>query len=199
MKRLFWLAVIASMPLAARAQQDTDTSLTNHRTKYKTDLYQIIKDDTARISFYEAAPKYTVTAIVQKLKRQKKFTLLTSSGKKKEARKYALLIFELDGKSYQLYAYQLLALLKKEESASHLFVPFTDDTNINGSYGGGRYIDLDLKDIIGGKVVLDFNKAYNPYCAFTTGYNCPIPPVQNSLNTAIEAGEKYDAAYFAHD
>lgn len=187
------------MPLAARAQQDTATSLTNHRVKYKTDLYQIIKDDTAHISFYEAAPKYTVTATVQKLKRQKKFTLLTSSGKKKEARKYALLSFELDGKLYQLYAYQLLALLKKEESASHLFVPFTDDTNINGSYGGGRYIDLDLKDISGGKVVLDFNKAYNPYCAFTTGYNCPIPPIENSLNTAIEAGEKYDAAYFAHD
>ena len=58
------------------------------------------------------------------------------------------------------------------------------------SYGGGRYLDLRMKEIEGDKIYLDFNKAYNPFCAFSAGYSCPIPPKENHLKVAIEAGEK---------
>ena len=58
------------------------------------------------------------------------------------------------------------------------------------TYGGGRYMDMDTGDFVDGKVILDFNKAYNPYCAFSDGWNCPIPPPQNHLKLRIEAGEK---------
>jgi uncharacterized protein (DUF1684 family) len=182
-------------PGMAQTQQSMDSFV----MRYKQDLYEIIKDDTSHISFFPYNDKYAVVAQVNILEGQKTFELLTSSGKKKEAKKYALLAFELDGKPMQLYAYQLLALLKNDSTSQHLFVPFTDDSNIEHSYGGGRYIDVSINDINEGTLQLDFNKAYNPYCAFTTGYNCPIPPVENSLPHVIEAGERYDAAYFSHD
>jgi uncharacterized protein (DUF1684 family) len=78
-----------------------------------------------------------------------------------------------------------------------LFLPFTDLTSGEESYAAGRYIDLSFSDVTGDKVVIDFNKSYNPYCAYVSGkYNCPIPPRENSLNIAILAGEK---TYGKHD
>ena len=73
---------------------------------------------------------------------------------------------------------------------NELFLPFKDKTNANGSYGGGRYIDIKISDIENGKVILDFNKAYNPWCAYSDGYSCPIPPKENHLKIAVTAGEK---------
>jgi uncharacterized protein (DUF1684 family) len=68
---------------------------------------------------------------------------------------------------------------------------FTDKTTGDQTYHAGRYIDLKIGDINDGKVVIDFNKAYNPYCAYVKGkYSCPIPPRENYLPVAMEAGEK---------
>ena len=83
--------------------------------------------------------------------------------------------------------------MKQEKLREYLFVPFGDATSGFESYGGGRYIEFYISDIKNNKVIIDFNKAYNPYCAYTTGYNCPIPPTENMLTVAITAGEKnYD-------
>jgi uncharacterized protein (DUF1684 family) len=71
----------------------------------------------------------------------------------------------------------------------HLFLPFYDQSNGVESYGGGRYMDLKQTDIIDGQLELDFNKCYNPYCAYTTGYSCPIPPASNTLDFKILVGE----------
>ncbi len=71
---------------------------------------------------------------------------------------------------------------------NYLFLPFTDLTNGNGTYGGGRYIDLEIPK--GDTMVIDFNKSYNPYCAYNGKYSCPIPPKENDLNIAIKAGVK---------
>jgi len=71
-----------------------------------------------------------------------------------------------------------------------LFIPFADVTSGDETYGTGRYIDISTKDIINNTVVIDFNKAYNPYCAYSNGYNCPIPPAENYLAVAIKAGER---------
>ncbi len=184
--------------LQATAQQNYEASLKQHRRQYTHDLYDIIKGDTAYLSFFPANKQMIVTATVERLNNEQPFKLTTSSGKKKEAQKYALLRFLLNGKPYQLYTYQLLALKEKAETADELFLPFVDRTSGNESYGGGRYIDLKLSDIHDGKVVIDFNKAYNPYCAFTTGYNCPIPPRENSLPIAVKAGERYRKEHFKH-
>jgi uncharacterized protein (DUF1684 family) len=69
-----------------------------------------------------------------------------------------------------------------------LFLPFKDHTSGKTSYGGGRYLDLPIPS--GNKLVIDFNKAYHPYCAYTTGYSCPVVPEDNYLDLAVEAGIK---------
>jgi uncharacterized protein len=70
------------------------------------------------------------------------------------------------------------------------FIPFIDEGSGQSSYEGGRYLDFKMSNIVDNKLIIDFNKAYNPYCAFTTGYNCPIPPSENTLPVVITAGEK---------
>ena len=75
-------------------------------------------------------------------------------------------------------------------AGTHLFIPFNDGTNYDHTFGGGRYIDLSTTDITGNKYLLDFNKCYNPYCAFAEGFSCPIPPDENHLSLCIFAGEK---------
>ena len=78
--------------------------------------------------------------------------------------------------------------MQDEEYKDYLFLPFLDDTNGEGSYGGGRYIDLRIPD--SDTMIIDFNTAYNPYCAYNDRYSCPIVPRQNYLDVAIEAGVK---------
>jgi uncharacterized protein (DUF1684 family) len=79
-------------------------------------------------------------------------------------------------------------LRKKEEFEKYLFVPFTDLTSGKETYGGGRYLDLEVPD--GDSLEVDFNYAYNPYCAYTDGYSCPIPKPESRLSISILAGEK---------
>ena len=81
-------------------------------------------------------------------------------------------------------------LQKMEQYKDYLFIPFMDHTNGETTYGGGRYFDVMIGDIMDDKLVLDFNICYNPYCAFSDGYNCPVPPKENHLEVAIKAGEK---------
>lgn len=197
MKGIF-IGILCLLGLQAAAQKSYSDSLRQHRRQYTADLYPIIKNDTAWLSFFPANAQMIVTATVERLPDEQTFKMTTSSGKTKEAQKYALLRFRIGGKPYQLYVYQLLQLKAKAETANELFLPFIDRTCGAESYGGGRYIDLQLTDIRDGKVRIDFNKAYNPYCAFTTGYNCPIPPRENGLPIAIKAGEKYRKEHFKH-
>jgi uncharacterized protein len=95
-----------------------------------------------------------------------------------------------------LNLYQSQSLMEVDAYKSHLFLPFTDETSGAGSYEGGRYIDLSFEDIRNKKIVIDFNKAYNPYCAYVSGkYNCPIPPAENTLPVRVEAGERQYAKH----
>ncbi len=86
-----------------------------------------------------------------------------------------------------LYILQDVELRKKWGYEKDYFIPFKDQTSGQETYGGGRYLDV---KIFGDDVVIDFNKAYNPYCAFSARYNCPIPPKRNFLKISIAAGEK---------
>jgi uncharacterized protein (DUF1684 family) len=91
------------------------------------------------------------------------------------------LVFEIDGKTYQLDAI--------DEGGQRLFVAFADATTGKTTYGSGRFIELEKPDA-DGFTYIDFNKAYNPPCAFTEFATCPLPPPQNRLSIAIPAGEK---------
>lgn len=90
--------------------------------------------------------------------------------------------FKVNGKMQKLTAYQT-----NPNDSKTLFVPFRDATTSKTTYGGGRYIDTRLAN---DRVMLDFNKAYNPFCVYNFDYACPIPPEENTLKIAVEAGEK---------
>ncbi len=198
MKHLSAFILTLLLATIGYAQEIYNNSLKRYQQQYIRDLYPIIKDDTAYIRFYPVNTKMIIEADVQLLPDEKPFKMITSSGKSKDAQKYALLTFKLDGKTYHLYTYQLLKLKEKPETANDLFLPFIDKTCGKESYGGGRYIDLLTTKINDGKITIDFNKAYNPYCAFAKGYNCPIPPRENVLPITIKAGERYQKNKFKH-
>ena len=115
------------------------------------------------------------------------FEMPTTTARKPIYRKYATLYFtHSDGQTYSLIAYQSQALLDKEEYENYLFVPVGDATNGSETYGGGRYVEVTR-----GEWILDFNKAYNPYCAYSGRYSCPKVPLENILSIPILAGTKY--------
>jgi len=184
---LFSLLLMATLP--AIAQHNYRDSLLAYQSNYKKELFEVIKNDTAFVRFYEPDAHYRVTARVELVSSPAFFTMGASGKSTLKAKQFAKLYFTLNGKPYELSAYQLGFLLEKNNKED-FFVPFTDEGSGKASYEGGRYLDFKVSDIKDNKLVIDFNKAYNPYCAFTTGYNCPIPPAENALPVVIAAGEK---------
>jgi uncharacterized protein len=185
---LFSFLLIAAF--SATAQSNYHDSLLAFQANYKKDLFEIIKNDTAFVRFYEPDASYRVTAQVELLSNQSFFAMRASGNRSHEAKRFAKLYFTLNGKLYELFAYQLGFLLDSKDNKDNFFIPFLDEGSGKSSYEGGRYLDFKLADILDNKLIIDFNKAYNPYCAFTTGYNCPIPPSENTLSVVIAAGEK---------
>lgn len=170
-------------------------SIAAFRKNYIKDLLEderapIKKKDAGKISFFPADERYRVWADVRETPGSTPFMIPTRSGKNKPYRVYAILSFTINGERQSLHVYQGIDLMKNDKYKDYLFLPFNDGTNYNTTYGGGRYIDLSLKDITDNKVLVDFNKAYNPYCAYGEGFNCPIPPNENRMGIEIPAGEK---------
>jgi uncharacterized protein len=185
---LFALLLIAAF--SATAQNNYQDSLLTFQANYKKDLFEIIKNDTALVRFYEPDARYRVIAKVELLSSQPFFAMGASGNSSHKAKRFAKLHFTINDKLYQLFAYQLGFLLATKDHKDDFFIPFIDEGSGKSSYEGGRYLDFKMADIVNEKLVIDFNKAYNPYCAFTTGYNCPIPPSENTLPVVIAAGEK---------
>src|SRR5690606_15105971 len=139
------------------------------------------KDSFKGITFFPIKNKYIINAEFSPIENGKTLPFPTSAKKIKYYKEYGKIDYKLNGKSYELTIYQSDPPIKGYETS--LFLPFMDETNGNTSYGGGRYIDLEIADIHDDKLVVDFNKAYNPYCAYSKYYNCPIPPANNYLET----------------
>jgi uncharacterized protein (DUF1684 family) len=108
-------------------------------------------------------------------------TFLTNKGTNKRYIRYGKFHFKLDGKEYTVEIYKSIL-------SDALFIPFKDKTNGKESYGGGRYIDAEI--LSGYKMVLDFNMAYYPSCAYNDKFICILPPKENILNVEIQAGER---------
>lgn len=175
--------------------QSFGEKIAHHRKEYKADFvkneHSPLKEvDLKHLNFYEADSTYQILASVELLHNEKAFKMPTYAGTTADYIRYAKLSFELDGKQLQLTVYKNIALATNQAYKDYLFLPFTDQTNNKETYGGGRYIDLKTTAGIDGKLQLDFNKAYNPYCAYSDGYRCPIPPEENDLQLAVKAGEK---------
>ncbi len=151
----------------------------------------LLKEDIKNfrsLEFYPIDLAYCVQAKLVRTPHEKPFYMPTTTERKPRYRKYGELHFTLKGKQCKLDVFQSLDLIKLEEYKDYLFLPFTDLTSGNGSYGGGRYIDLKIPE--GDTIMVDFNTAYNPYCAYNHKYSCPIPPEQNDIMVEIRAGVK---------
>ncbi len=136
------------------------------------------------LSFFEPNSDWTKTVSVKWISEPDTVKMLTSLGLEKSYLKAAKLSFKHNGEKLALFMYT-----PASSPDEYGFIPFTDITSGNESYGGGRYIDihpLERKS----RLIVDFNSAYNPYCAYTSLYNCPIPPAENYLDVAVLAGEK---------
>lgn len=138
------------------------------------------------LSFFPIDTAFYVIARFEKVKKTKKFKMKTTTDRRPLYDVYAMVTFSLKGKSFEIPVYQSHRLREMEEFKSYLFLPFNDLTNGNESYGGGRFLDLAIPK--GDVIVLDFNKAYNPYCAYNSKYSCPVPPKKNFIDFEIKAG-----------
>lgn len=193
----YWMVLQKS-----NAQNRYVDTIASFRNAYKEDFVKeprspLKAKDTSFLRFYPAQKDYCVFAKLQMVPNAETFEMLTHNGKKQSYRLYAIAHFVLLGKKCQLHIYQNMRLVAQPEHQNHLFLPFNDLTNYETTYGGGRYLDLSTIDIRDGQLKIDFNKCYNPYCAFKEGYSCPIPPVENRLKLRIEAGEKLFAGKVA--
>ena len=110
----------------------------------------------------------------------------TNTGEIRSGLRYGYFEFQVGGQIYKLQVYRLEDA--PEDGGAQLFVPFRDSTSGQETYAAGRYIDL--KENTTGAYDLDFNRAYNPFCAYNTKYSCPVPPSENTLKVPIRAGEK---------
>jgi uncharacterized protein (DUF1684 family) len=138
--------------------------------------------------FFRYNPEMAVEANIEVLENEPWFNMATSSGVSRAYRRYAKATFELRGQTLELFLYQSKRLMAMEEYQDHLFLPFMDKTTGVSTYGTGRFMDITKPE--GSTMILDFNYAYNPYCAYTDGYSCPITPKENYIDIEVNAGIK---------
>lgn len=138
------------------------------------------------LHYFDPDLRYQVTARLVPIEHKQVHVLPTSDGLQKKYLDYGRAEFEIDHVPCSLL---ILEIMDSGPYKGTLFLAFADETSARETYGAGRY--LDLKKVPGASsLVLDFNKAYNPYCAYSDGFSCPLPPQENILKVAIRAGEK---------
>lgn len=140
----------------------------------------------AGLKYYPPDIRYRVVANLHPVEQKKMVVLSTNDGKEQRYIEYAYAEFKLDGISNKL---RILEIVDMGPSMGKLFLAFGDETSAVETYGAGRYLDV-TKTPGSRTIKLDFNLAYNPYCAYDNTYSCPLPPPENLLNIAIKAGER---------
>lgn len=134
--------------------------------------------------YYPIDLKYSIIGSIEKNPTEPKpvyIILLTNKEMGRKYVKYGRFKYKWEGKEYILQIYRPLG-------GGELFLPFKDKTSGTETYPKGRY--LYIEPMLGGKVLIDFNRAYNPFCQFNEKYTCPFAPEENWLNIAIRVGEK---------
>jgi uncharacterized protein (DUF1684 family) len=140
----------------------------------------------AGLRYYAEAPALVLEVTPELFDAPELVAMETSRGEPAQYLRWALVRFSVDGAEQQLTVF-------RSPASGELFLPFQDANTGGETYGAGRY--LDVPELEGGRLLLDFNYAYNPYCAYDDVWSCPLPPAENRLRIAIRAGER---AYEGH-
>lgn len=195
MKKYFSLLLIFSFITLQAQDKTTETSQEfqdNLNLEYADKEKSPLTDEDFKtfksLDFYPINQKFIIEAKFIRTKKEKVFKMKTSTSRLPEYKKYGELHFTIDGVDCKLNVYQNIDLNKKPGFDDYLFLPFSDLTSGKQTYIGGRYVDLRIQK--GTTWKIDFNKAYNPYCAYNHVYSCPIVPLENDLNIEVLAGVK---------
>lgn len=196
----YFLSILVSIVFLSCAKKDT-----THENEIKLFQYDLNVEfaDAARsplteedlktfkpLEFFDIDENYNIEADFELTPGTPIFEMQTTTDRLPLYRKYGIAHFTLNGKKMALSIYQSQELMITVEYAEHLFLPFNDATNGTLTYGGGRFIDLEIPKEGSKTIRIDFNKAYNPYCAYNHTFSCPIPPSENNLPVAIPVGVK---------
>jgi len=195
MKNLFYLLILISALSCAQEKQpllgDTDWQREQNadfKDASKSPLKARDRKTFRTLDFYKFDANFVVTATLERTPDSEWFKMKTTTDRVSKERVYGVLSFQLKGNTYRLDIYQGQDLMQKKGFEDYLFLPFIDNTNGDTTYGGGRYIDLRIPE--GDTLTLDFNQAYNPFCAYNEKFSCPIVPRNNYVDESIEAGVK---------
>jgi hypothetical protein len=140
-----------------------------------------VKESFHGLTYFRVDPALRLRTMLVRHAEPKMLTMQTSDGTAREYRNLGHFEVTIDGRAVKIQAYQ-------QRGSEALFVPIRDKTSGKETYGAGRYLDLHLEHAE--EVDLDFNLAYNPYCAYSEAYSCPLPPPENWLPVPIRAGER---------
>jgi uncharacterized protein len=199
--RTFALVLLLATPFFLFAQNDSKKAFDDIKA-FQEELNKEYKDPKKsplepkalrrfkKHDFFPVDLKYRVVAQLVVTENTPFFSMKTTTDRLPNYRRYGFIQFTLDGKDFQLPIYQSQDLMRVKTYEDYLFLPFTDLTNGTESYSGGRYLEVRIPKE-GTEVMIDFNKAYNPYCVYNDRYSCPIVPAENNLPVEIRAGVRY--------
>lgn len=186
------IALVATISIiysftGGQTQEQLEEEIADHRDEI--DRFMSNSDDSPfaeknnykGLNYYPPKLAYKIKAKFIPVENQEVYTLPTNDGKEKQYLTYGHARFTFDDTDNQL-------LILENVEENELFLAFGDETSAIETYGAGRYLDLTHNG--GGSIIIDFNKAYNPFCAYDESYTCPLPPKENLLTIAIPAGEK---------
>lgn len=178
---------------AAQLQQERLEKDEHLKSRKESPLQKADRKAFTHLHYFNIDPEWRLEVEFDRTEDGEVIDMPTSAGVTKKFAAYGRLLVYVNDMYFPLVAYKRIwpedSPYKPAPGEETLFVPFKDITTGESTYGGGRYMDLEVpKD--GDMIVLDFNTCYNPYCAYGGGFSCPIPPEGNFLKVAVEAGEK---------
>jgi uncharacterized protein len=174
----------------SNGQANYTAQLKKFQADYVSNHEVVTGKDKNYFRFFNVDSLYHIKASFERISDSIGFTMKTSGAVTKHYYRYGKISFILRDSLLHLTMYQSKDLMTNDQYKDYLMIAFTDLTTGDESYGSGRYLDFMIADIQNNSLTIDFNKAYNPYCAYATGFNCPLPPKENNLGASIMAGEK---------
>ncbi len=203
--RLFFLTIVGFASLLScsvkKKASNYNDELNSYRDQYKNGFLNdprspLTKEDLPFLAFFDVDETLKLNCTCTKAIDAKPFEMPTYSGVTRTYILHTTAKCPYQGEILTLELYKNIHQPINPLYRNNLFLPFKDETNGASTYGGGRYINLMATDIVDDKIIIDFNKSYNPYCAFSDGFNCPIPPKDNHIPLAVNAGEKMFAGKY---